>query len=330
MSAAADVVGHFGCMQSQDFAMAKWAIARRCDGVTNRMLDAAFDDGHFLRTHILRPTWHFVCPEDLHWIQALTATRVHRLMAGTNARIGLDEGRLAAAGDVIVAALGAHGQLTRSQLADHLDEARLHARGLELAHIMMRAELECLITNGPRQGTQHTYRLAPKPSQPAPGGEQLLARIAQTYVRGHGPSRPADLSWWTSLTLTQSREAFELAGLKPMTIDDSTYWGIPTEADDPPLAALMPPFDEAISYVEKPIDRSSMVDNMPDLARSGGLLFIHGLISGTWTRQIRSSRVDIQVLPRGALTPKIIDAIEFDAARFAAFIELPLTLQITA
>lgn len=77
-------------------------------------------------------------------------------MAGANRRIGLDAGRLTAACDVVVAALSAHGQLTGSQLGDHLDDARLHARGPELAHMMMQAELECLITNGPRQGTQHT------------------------------------------------------------------------------------------------------------------------------------------------------------------------------
>ncbi|MGZ5413991.1 MAG: DNA glycosylase AlkZ-like family protein, partial [Aeromicrobium sp.] len=27
-----------------------------------------------------------------------------------------------------------------------------------------------------------------------------MARLAQTYLRGHGPSRPADLSWWSRLT----------------------------------------------------------------------------------------------------------------------------------
>jgi hypothetical protein len=40
---------------------------------------AAFDAGHFLRTHVLRPTWHFVAPEDIRWLLALTGPRVHRL-----------------------------------------------------------------------------------------------------------------------------------------------------------------------------------------------------------------------------------------------------------
>ena len=40
---------------------------------------AAFDAGAFVRTHILRPTWHFVAAEDLRWIQRVTAPRVQQL-----------------------------------------------------------------------------------------------------------------------------------------------------------------------------------------------------------------------------------------------------------
>jgi hypothetical protein len=27
-------------------------------------------DGSIIRTHVLRPTWHFVAPEDLRWMLA--------------------------------------------------------------------------------------------------------------------------------------------------------------------------------------------------------------------------------------------------------------------
>jgi hypothetical protein len=66
---AADVVGWFGGLQSQDYQPAKWALAQRLGpGVTDADLDRAFDDGVILRTHVLRPTWHFVAPADLRWL----------------------------------------------------------------------------------------------------------------------------------------------------------------------------------------------------------------------------------------------------------------------
>ena len=41
----------------------------------------AFDDGALLRTHVLRPTWHFALPGDMRWLLRLTAPRLRRHMA---------------------------------------------------------------------------------------------------------------------------------------------------------------------------------------------------------------------------------------------------------
>src|SRR5436190_10509664 len=72
-----DVVGWFGAVQSQDYHGAKWALAQRTAGATSAEIDRLFDEGRILRTHAMRPTWHFVLPADIHWLQKLTAPRVH-------------------------------------------------------------------------------------------------------------------------------------------------------------------------------------------------------------------------------------------------------------
>src|SRR3712207_334793 len=76
-----DVVRHLGAVQSQDYAGAKWAIAQRTHGITDSDLDAEFARGTFLRTHVMRPTWHFVASEDLRWLLELTGPRVDALNA---------------------------------------------------------------------------------------------------------------------------------------------------------------------------------------------------------------------------------------------------------
>jgi hypothetical protein len=76
---AADVVRLLGCVQSQEYAHALWSLGMRTSGLTAAGVQAEFDRGEFLRTHILRPTWHFVAPADIRWVLELTAPRVQKV-----------------------------------------------------------------------------------------------------------------------------------------------------------------------------------------------------------------------------------------------------------
>jgi hypothetical protein len=71
-----EVVAWLGAVQAQDYAGAKWALSQRAKGLTDAAVDQAFAAGAILRTHVLRPTWHFVTPADIRWMLALTAPRV--------------------------------------------------------------------------------------------------------------------------------------------------------------------------------------------------------------------------------------------------------------
>ncbi len=53
------------CVQAEYYAQASWAIAARTQGLTQSAFAASFDRGEILRTHILRPIWHFVTPADI-------------------------------------------------------------------------------------------------------------------------------------------------------------------------------------------------------------------------------------------------------------------------
>src|SRR3954467_732780 len=71
-----------GAVQSQDHEPALWSLAQRAPGARRADLAAAFDAGAFIRTHVLRPTWHFVAPEDLRDLLALSGPRVAAGCAG--------------------------------------------------------------------------------------------------------------------------------------------------------------------------------------------------------------------------------------------------------
>src|SRR4029453_1280054 len=85
-----DVVRWLGAMQAQDFHGAKWAIAQRMSATTNAAIEKAFNEGRIVRTHLMRPTWHFVAPEDIRWLLKLTAPRVHAASAYQYRTLELD------------------------------------------------------------------------------------------------------------------------------------------------------------------------------------------------------------------------------------------------
>lgn len=110
------VVKHLIAMQAQEYAQAKWAIGLRCTGIHDTDVEKAFNDGKIIRTHMMRPTWHFVCPEDLRWMQELTAHRVHAASASMYGKTELNAKILKRAMDTIAQALQGGNFLTREEL----------------------------------------------------------------------------------------------------------------------------------------------------------------------------------------------------------------------
>src|SRR5688572_5818196 len=112
----AALVSALGAVQAQEFEPAKWAIGQRVgNGVTDAAIERAFAAGQILRTHVLRPTWHFVPRADIRWMLALTAPNVHRRMNPYNRQLGLDAPVMTKALGVIERALDRDGHLTRAE-----------------------------------------------------------------------------------------------------------------------------------------------------------------------------------------------------------------------
>src|SRR5215210_612908 len=113
LATPAEVVGWLGAMQAQEFDEAKWSIAERMGGASDAEIEEAFNRGDILRTHVLRPTWHFVTPEDIRWLLALTAPRIHQSTRYRHGQLGLDDDVFQRGQEVIGEALDGGEALTR-------------------------------------------------------------------------------------------------------------------------------------------------------------------------------------------------------------------------
>lgn len=318
---SSDVVRHLCCVQSQLPDMAMWGVGRRTRDVTLADLQRDFARGDFLRTHVLRPTWHFVHRDDIGWLLALTAPRIDRLIAATNRSIGVTDEHMDRAAETITAAVADGTPRTRAELAAHLAEAGLPHRGQALAHLVMHAEINALIVNGPLHGKQQTYVPLTTPPVELTRDEQLAA-AAVRYGRGHGPFRAKDLAWWTTLTLTDSRRAIELADLPLTQVDGEEYAYVdPPEDRDIPRAMLLSNYDEYISYARDAADYDVFAGSATDIMRGAGLLMIDGRLAGLWNRSISASRVAIDITTSYRLAAPLRRAIDDEAARFGAFLD---------
>src|SRR6266487_2328144 len=154
------LVEWLGAVQAQDFAAAKWALGLRLQGMTDDDFEQAFTDGAILRTHVMRPTWHFVLPADIRWMLALTATRVKAAIAYYSRTLGLDDAVFTQSSVVLAKALQGGKELTRAELVAVLQQAGIATDNLQrIGHIIMRAELDGIICSGARRGKQFTYAL---------------------------------------------------------------------------------------------------------------------------------------------------------------------------
>ncbi|MBY0494321.1 MAG: winged helix DNA-binding domain-containing protein [Cyanobacteria bacterium] len=334
----ADVVSWLGAMQAQDYPAAKWAIGLRAPGCQDGDVEQAFNDGLILRTHVLRPTWHFVAPADIKWMLALSAPRLNKVNAYYYRQAGLDAKVFNKSCAMIHRVLEGGSTLTRAEIAEHLSRAKIPAHGLKLAYLVMQAELEGVICSGPRRDKQFTYALLEEraPKAKTRDRDEALAELAKRYFASHGPATVRDFSWWSGLTMKDAQLAID--SVRPMLessqIDGSTVWSAdaPGKASKAVTAMLLPNYDE---YLIAYKDRGAFVDQSRAanvVARSGGAfanhLIIDGRLAGGWSRTIGGNNVKIEVAPYKKLTPMQLRAVANAADCYGEFLGLPATLSV--
>ena len=332
-----DVLRWLGAVQSQDSPGGKWGIGHRVTGITDAALDQVFDAGRLLRTHVLRPTWHFVLPEDIRWLLELTGPRILATNAYYSRQFGVHDA-LADGQRVIAKALGHGDHLTRKEIQAALQPAGINANRLGLAYILMHAELNAVICGGPLRGKQHTYALV---EDRAPHAQRLehdesLAELTRRYFRSHGPATPNDFAWWSSLTVTETRRGLEMLGseIEHETIDGQTYWfepGQPLTRAQSPSLHLLQGYDE---YFVGYSGESKAVLDLSNAARSQEqsssapthVIVLDSQVVGRWQRQVSKTGVSIKTELYRPLDAAAEAALAAQADAYGRFLQLPASL----
>jgi hypothetical protein len=332
------VVEHFGAVQSQDYAGAKWALAQRLKVVTtDAVLDKAFNEGKILRTHILRPTWHFVAPQDIRWMLMLTAPRVHMVSGFMYRQQELDQTIIKKSYAVLEKVLQGNKQLTRTELGSAFEQAGIkNAQGVRLGYFMMSAELDQVICSGGRKGKQFTYALLAEraPQAKTLDREAALVELTKRYFRSHGPATLQDFVWWSGLTTTDARQGMEAvkSEFEQETIANQTYWfSASTSPKNSSFSAyLLPSYDEyTVGYRDRSaIFDPSHIDKLSAFRESilTQVIVINGEVSGTWKRTLKKKEVVMELAPFTAPGNAQNQAVIAAAKRYGQFLQLPVVL----
>jgi hypothetical protein len=336
---AQEIVSWLGAVQAQEFRPAKWALGLRSAQATEAAVDRELDAGRILRTHILRPTWHFVSAADIRWMLSVSGPRVQAINSYYYKKAGVTA-RVAARAHTVFARALEGTALTRLELSARLEKERIGALGQMLAHVVMHAELEGIICSGPRRGKQSTYMLLDERVPPTKvlAREEALAELARRYFTSHGPAKVQDFVWWSGMTVRDTKIALEaLAGdIVAETFDGETYWMARSSKDrlaktrtrDAGVVDLLPIYDE---YLIAYRDRRALVETArPGETREHDVfahyLMIDGTVCGTWRRRDVKDRIEIALTPYRPLTRVQQRAARAATDRLARFAARPVGL----
>lgn len=299
-----EIVRHLGAMQAQDYAMAKWAIGSRCDS-SEKEIEEAVNSAKIIRTHILRPTWHFVSADDIYWMLELSAPQVQRFTISALKKYGFNAQKTHQTTETIGKLLVGNQHLTREEIMRELNIKKSSNEDFLASAIMMHAELDGLVCNGKMKGKQITYALleerVAKPTSKLTK-EEALAKLAKRYFESHGPASLLDFSWWSGFSPTTCKPIISSieAELNSIEIENQTFWfskHLPPENNIRESAHFLPAFDEIlISY--KTREFSMLPEHQSKAFTNNGIfkpiIIENGKVIGIWKRTIKKDHVKIE------------------------------------
>ncbi len=331
----AEVVGWLGAVQAQEYLHARWALGLRMENATEAAVEQAFNDGAILRTHVMRPTWHFVTPADIHWILELTAPRVHIVNGSMYRQLELDDALFARSIAAIVKALEGGKHLTRAELGAALAEIGIDtSNGQRLGYIVHYAELERIVCSGPRRGKQHTYALIDEraPQSRRLARDEALAELTLRFFTSHGPAMVRDFAWWSGLTVADVKAGIAMLGsqLAHEEIDGQTYWfsaSMPEAKASPTRGYLLPPYDEyGIAYKDHNANLPPEFIERVKNGVFGGISLIDLQMVGYWRRTISKKTTFVESGLFRPLSADEHEALAEAAQRYSEFLEVPVVV----
>ncbi len=325
-----EVVRWMGAMQAQDFGMSKWAIGVRLPNPTENEITRAINSGEILRTHLLRPTWHYVSNDDIYWMLALTAPQIKPAFKSRHSDLGITKEILKKSYEVLEKALRDGTHLTREEAITELAKVKIATDQNRASHLFAWAELEGLICSGALKDGKPTYALLDErvPTKKSLTKQEALATLAKTYFSSRSPATLQDFVWWSGLSIKEAKQALDsvTTDFKSETINSKTYWY--SESPRSPKKELdsvylLPAFDEfIISYKDRtatmPFETHKKAVSDNGIFRP--IIVVNGQVRGIWKRIVKKDKVLLETVFFETPSIKILNRVKAAFHHYGDFI----------
>ncbi|MGF6835471.1 hypothetical protein QF015_003666 [Paenarthrobacter sp. TE4293] len=356
---AGEVVRNLLAVQSQEFPYARWTLAQRTSAATSSDVEQGVADGTILRTHILRPTWHFVHRDDLGWLMGLSADRLHQGNKGMYRQTGVDADSALLSGRILAAAVAGGAHKTREELAEVMGQAGFPSKGLGFVYHLMHAEISCILVSGaPVRSAggalKQTYALfeerVPGLVRTALSGEdreRALGHLALRYFGSRGPATVKDCAAWSGMTMKDVRLGLRVAEeLSPGTLASVSFDGFEFHLDSgdvenlvnggdraPARESALPRVDLIQCYDEYVMgyseSRSYLGGTAPYLPEDNGpmhVVLLDGRLAGWWRHSFSGGACRVEVRMNQPTTPPEQLALEAEVERYGRFLGMDTRL----
>jgi hypothetical protein len=334
-NSAGEVVRWLGAVQAQDYMGSLWAIGCRLKNAKEKDIEKAIAERTIVRTWPMRGTLHFVAPEDAKWMLQVLTPRVISRAQSEYRRTGLDQKTFDKSRKIFINALQGGKQLSRSEMYQLLEDAKITTSNTRGLHILGVLAQEGLICFGPRIGKQPGFVLLDEwvAEHKALKGEEAIAELTERYFTSHGPATIQDFCWWSGLTQAEAKRGLEMVKqiLVEEKINGQSFWMkvlTPAKIKTPGIYFL-PPFDE---YLVGYKDRSAALENLHSrkVFTINGIfspvVIINGKIAAIWKRTITKKEVIIELQVFQKFTPPQKEGIRKAAKKYSTFIGMELKL----
>ena len=335
---AGELVKWMGALQAQDYAMSKWAVGIRLPQTTDQEIENAIHQGKVIRTHVLRPTWHLVSPENIRWMLELTAPHIKASAKSRDKALELTEKTYTKSNGLIEKALSEDKHLTREELMQVLKKHKIEVDPQRAIHFMLRAELEGIACSGNIKNKKQTYTLLGKRVTPTKKltRDEALVKLASIYFTSHAPATIKDFAWWSGLSLTDTKQALE--GIKEKFVSEKigneTYWfpsSFKLKQPTQTSVHFLPAFDEfIISYKDR--SATLALDHQKTAFPSNGIfrpvILVNGQGIGTWSRIVTKDEVRLETTFFKPINKTIHQLLEKEALTFGHFLQRKVAITL--
>jgi hypothetical protein len=327
-------------VQAENLSQSAWAVATRTTSPDPRHLTTLLASGDVVRTHVLRPTWHYVVRADIDWLLALTGPRLLKII---DAQLlgDLTPREIERLATAVLDVLASAPDRTRDEVAaavrDRVRALAQRVTGRLVMLLMAHLEMHRLVSSGrPRDG-EHTYatyadRVGSRVDPDLFDRNEALAELALRYYTGHGPATVKDLAYWATLTITDVRRGLDAVRdrLDSFEYGGRTFWhapGEPPHGPGRPVGHLLQLLDEIYRGYQ---DTRWVIDARGDVPRQRestiGIALVDAQLVAGMKRTLTASRVVFELTPYRPLSAVEWRALDEAAACYGQFLDRPATV----